>query len=97
MVILGSTGSIGVNTLQITSRFDIQIEALVAGNNISLLNEQIRLYKPKFVGIKEKAKKHLVNHKNIFCGEEEILDMLSLCRSETVVNALVGYAGLAPT
>ncbi|KIM03234.1 MAG: 1-deoxy-D-xylulose 5-phosphate reductoisomerase [Sulfurovum sp. AS07-7] len=97
MVILGSTGSIGVNTLQIASRFNIQIEALVAGDNISLLNEQIRLYKPKIVGIKENAKKHLVEHKNIFCGEEEILDMLGQCKSKTVVNALVGYAGLMPT
>ena len=97
IVILGSTGSIGVNTLHIASRFNIQIEALVAGDNISLLNEQIKLYKPKFVGIKESNKKHLVNHQNIFCGEEEMLDMLGLCESKTVVNALVGYAGLMPT
>lgn len=97
IVILGSTGSIGVNTLQIASRFNIQIEALAAGDNISLLNEQISIYKPKYVGIKDGAKKHLVNHANIFCGEEEILEMLSLCESKTVVNALVGYAGLMPT
>lgn len=97
IVILGSTGSIGVNTLQIASRFDIQIEALVAGENISLLNEQIRLYKPKYVGIKDKNKKHLVNHENIFCGEDGILDMLAKCKSKTIVNALVGYAGLMPT
>lgn len=97
IVILGSTGSIGVNTLQIASRFGIQIEALVAGENISLLNEQIRLYKPKYVGIKDSNKKHLVNHANIFCGEKEMLDMLSCCKSQTIVNALVGYAGLMPT
>ncbi len=97
IVILGSTGSIGVNTLQIASRFGIQIEALVAGENISLLNEQIHLYKPKYVGIKDINKKHLVNHPNIFCGEKEMLDMLSYCKSPTIVNALVGYAGLMPT
>lgn len=97
IVILGSTGSIGLNTLAIASRFNIKIEALVAGDNISLLNEQISIYKPKYVGIKESDKKHLVNHTNIFCGEEEILDMLSKCKSETIVNALVGYAGLMPT
>ncbi len=97
IVILGSTGSIGLNTLAIASRFNIKIEALVAGDNISLLNEQISIYKPKYVGIKENNKKHLVNHTNIFCGEKEILDMLSKCESEIIVNALVGYAGMMPT
>jgi len=97
IIILGSTGSIGVNTLIIAKKYNIQIEALVAGDNISLLNQQIAIHNPKFVGIKDKAKKHLVNHNNIFCGEDEILEMLSLTKSQKVVNALVGYAGLGPT
>jgi len=97
MILLGSTGSIGVNTLIIASQHNISIEALVAGDNIALLNEQIAVYKPKFIGLKDNTKKHLVNHNNIFCGEDEILDMLSQCKSEMVVNALVGYAGLRPT
>jgi len=41
IVLLGSTGSIGVNTLIIAKRYGIEIEALVAGNNIDLLNQQI--------------------------------------------------------
>ncbi|MGW8168453.1 MAG: 1-deoxy-D-xylulose-5-phosphate reductoisomerase [Sulfurovaceae bacterium] len=97
MVLLGSTGSIGVNTLQIASRFDINIEALVAGNNIALLNEQIAAYKPKFVAIGSCLDRHKVNHGQVFCGEEGIVELLSLCKSQTVVNALVGYAGLRPT
>ncbi len=97
VVILGSTGSIGVNTLQIASRFHIPIEALVAGDNIPLLNRQIAQFQPKFVGIKDRGKKSEVNHNKIFCGDEEILEMISLCRSEIIVNALVGYAGLRPT
>ncbi len=97
MILLGSTGSIGVNTLIIASQHNISIEALVAGDNIALLNEQIAVYKPKFIGLKDNTKKHLVNHNNIFCGEDEILDMLSQCKSEMVVNALVGYSGLRPT
>ncbi len=97
IVLLGSTGSIGVNTLIIALQHNITIEALVAGDNIALLNQQIAIHKPKFIGLKDKTKKHLVNHSNIFCGEDEILDMLSKCESQMVVNALVGYAGLRPT
>ncbi len=97
IALLGSTGSIGVNTLQIASRFDINIEALVAGNNIALLNEQIAAYKPKFVAIGSCLDRHKVNHPKVFCGQEGIIELLSLCESQTVVNALVGYAGLRPT
>ena len=51
IVLLGSTGSIGVNTLIIAKRFNIAIEALVAGNNIDLLNQQISEHNPKVVVI----------------------------------------------
>ncbi len=48
IVLLGSTGSIGVNTLEV-QRDLIKVEALVAGRNIELLNRQIETFKPKFV------------------------------------------------
>ena len=51
MVLLGSTGSIGVNALIIAKRFGITVEALVAGKNIALLNEQIKEHQPKYVAI----------------------------------------------
>ena len=49
IVLLGSTGSIGVNTLIIAKRYNITIEALVAGSNIDLLNKQIQEHNPKVV------------------------------------------------
>jgi 1-deoxy-D-xylulose-5-phosphate reductoisomerase len=49
MILLGSTGSIGVNTLKIAKRFNLSVEVLVAGNNYKLLNQQIREFKPKYV------------------------------------------------
>ena len=55
IVLLGSTGSIGVNTLIIAKHYNITIEALVAGNNIDLLNEQINIYQPKIVAIANAA------------------------------------------
>jgi len=97
IVLLGSTGSIGVNTLIIAKRYNITIEAMVAGNNIDLLNQQIAQHHPKTVVIANKADKHKVNHHDVRCGNEAILNLIEESQSQTIVNALVGYAGLAPT
>ena len=97
IVVLGSTGSIGVNTLVVAKQFDIKIEALVGGENIDLLNEQIEIFSPLYVGIKNESQKHLINHQNVFCGAQGLLELLKLSKSPLVVNALVGYIGLAPT
>ena len=97
IVLLGSTGSIGVNTLIIAKHYNIAIEALVAGSNIDLLNEQIKTHQPKVVAIANEKDKVKVNHPNVLCGAEGILELIEMSKSDTVVNALVGYAGLAPT
>jgi len=97
IVLLGSTGSIGVNTLIVAKRYNIEIEALVAGNNIDLLNEQIKEHHPKIVAIANEADRHKVDHSNVLCGNEGILKLIEDSNSTTIVNALVGYAGLAPT
>jgi len=97
IVLLGSTGSIGVNTLIIAKRYNMPIEALVAGNNIDLLNHQIKEHQPKVVAIANEADKSKVNHPNVLCGAQGILELIEMSKSDTVVNALVGYAGLAPT
>lgn len=97
IVLLGSTGSIGVNTLEIATRYNITIEALVAGNNIDLLNQQIAIHRPKTVVIADETQRHGVNHSDVRCGEKAILEVIEESQSEMVVNALVGYVGLAPT
>jgi 1-deoxy-D-xylulose-5-phosphate reductoisomerase len=97
IVLLGSTGSIGVNTLLIAERYHIIIEALVAGSNIDLLNQQIARYKPQRVVIAHEADRHKVNHPHVTCGTEAILSLIETSQSNTIVNALVGYVGLAPT
>ncbi|RRS32238.1 MAG: 1-deoxy-D-xylulose 5-phosphate reductoisomerase [Epsilonproteobacteria bacterium (ex Lamellibrachia satsuma)] len=97
MVLLGSTGSIGVNTLIIAKRYNITVEALVAGNNIDLLNKQIKEFNPKTVAIAHEADKHRVNHPDVRCGSKGILSIIEDSKSQTIVNALVGYTGLAPT
>lgn len=100
MVVLGSTGSIGVNTLKIAALHGIKIEALACNKNINLLNEQIAKFSPSFVCVGESKLADLVMgvpKERIFVGALGILEMLELCASELVVNALVGFAGLAPS
>ena len=97
MIVLGSTGSIGVNTLEVAKKFSIDIEILVAGNNIELLNKQIQEHNPKTVVIANKDNLFKVKHPNVLCGEEAILKVIEDSKSELVVNALVGFLGLRPT
>ena len=97
MIVLGSTGSIGVNTLNIARKFDLNVEVLVAGKSIDLLNEQIKEFKPKRVVIASKDDIAKVNHPNVSFGEEAILEAIEDSSSKTVVNSLVGFLGLKPT
>ena len=97
IVLLGSTGSIGVNTLIVAHKFGIDVEVLVCGNNIKLLNEQIKEHNPKVVVIANKNDISKVNHSCVYAGEEAILKVIEDSSSELVVNALVGFLGLRPT
>ena len=97
MILLGSTGSIGVNTLLLAKKFGLHVETLVAGRNIDLLNEQIKEFSPKFVCIGDNSLKSRVKHEHVFVGQEGILEAIEQSKSELVVNALVGFLGLAPS
>ncbi|NOQ30315.1 MAG: 1-deoxy-D-xylulose-5-phosphate reductoisomerase [Helicobacteraceae bacterium] len=97
MILLGSTGSIGVNTLLIAKKFSLNIDVLVAGKNIDLLNQQIKEFDPRVVVIADELDIHKVNHKNVEAGNEAILRAIESSECELVVNALVGFLGLAPT
>lgn len=97
MVLLGSTGSIGVNTLLVAKQFGIPVEVLVCGKNIALLNKQIQEHNPKIVVIANKEDVSKVNHPCVRHGEEAILEVIQESQSELVVNALVGFLGLRPT
>lgn len=97
MIVLGSTGSIGVNTLNIARKFNLNVEVLVAGRSIELLNSQIQEFQPKKVVIASKDDVSKVNHPNVSFGEEAILKAIEESSSKTVVNSLVGFLGLKPT
>jgi 1-deoxy-D-xylulose-5-phosphate reductoisomerase len=97
LILLGSTGSIGVNTLEVAKRFAINVEILVCGNNIDLLNKQIQEHHPSIVIVGNKEDIPRVNHSRVYAGMDAILQTLRDSQSTLVVNALVGFLGLRPT
>ena len=97
MIVLGSTGSIGVNTLAIAKRFAIDIDVLVCGRNIDLLNQQIKEHNPRVVVIAKDEDRFKVEHPKVYVGTDAILRSIQDSESELVVNALVGFLGLEPT
>ena len=97
MIVLGTTGSIGVNTLEIAKKFNLNIEVMVAGNNIDLLNEQLKYFNPELVIIANEENISKVNHSNVKAGQLAILEAIEESSSNLVVNALVGFFGLQPT
>lgn len=99
MIILGSTGTIGVRALEIACKFGKRIEAIAAGRNISLLNAQIARYKPKKVAIafKEDLDKLEPQGAQVFVGQSGMCEMIEECESGFVLNGIVGFAGLLPS
>ncbi len=97
MLLLGSTGSIGKNALAIARQFNLNIDVLVAGKSIELLNEQIKEFSPRLVVVGSKEDVPKVNHHNVLYGEEGILEAIESSEASFVINALVGFLGLRPT
>ena len=102
--ILGSTGSIGVQTLDVVQHLgNIRVAGLAAGKNIKLLAEQIIKFKPEIASVKEEqdaaALKNLIGNcpTQILWGEEGAKSVATIPQSELVVCAIVGAQGLTPT
>ena len=102
--ILGSTGSIGTQTLEIArTNKDIEVTALAAGNNITLLEEQIREFHPKLAAVwNEERAAELKDGVSdidvkIVSGMDGLLEVASEPESEILVTAIVGMIGILPT
>lgn len=101
--ILGSTGSIGKNTLEVISRNPdaFKIVALTARNNISLLESQIEQFKPEVVAVFDESEADRLRNKKlpvkILSGEEGVIEAATLESVDMVVSAIAGSAGLMPT
>lgn len=102
IVILGSTGSIGTQTLDVIREFplDFRVVGLTANTNIELLEKQIEEFSPEIiaVGNQENAQKlYEKTHRKILVGEEGLCNVAGYKKAELVINALSGPIGLIPT
>jgi len=107
VAILGSTGSIGVNTLDVIASHPDQfgVYAITANRNIDLLVQQIQIHKPKVVGLADKS--FFTDYQNkikacayqpeVLCGSDGLASIASSPGVDIVMAAIVGAAGLAPT
>src|SRR3989344_150654 len=94
--ILGSTGSVGTQTLEVVDQFKNQLKVvgLAAGGNLGLLQKQIKKYRPKVVSVKteEDAKKL-----GVWWGDEGNCKVATVSQANKVVIATPGLAGIKPT
>ncbi|MCI6091579.1 1-deoxy-D-xylulose-5-phosphate reductoisomerase [bacterium] len=104
IAILGSTGSIGTQTLEVVrENKDIEVLALAAGNNITLLEQQIREFHPRLVGVwaEEKAEELKSRIRDtgtkVVSGMDGLLEIAQIEGSEILVTAIVGMIGIRPT
>lgn len=102
--VLGSTGSIGTQTLDVVRkhREQFQIEGLAAGNNIELLLQQITEFKPRKISVATKELADRIRHEvpgsiEVFHGQEGLIEVAAGTEAEMVVTAVVGSMGLSST
>ena len=104
IAIIGSTGSIGTQTLEVVrANKDLKVIALAAGSNVDLLEKQVREFKPvcACMASEDKAKelkKRLADMPvKILCGMEGLLEIAVLSQVEILVTAIMGMIGIRPT
>lgn len=101
--ILGSTGSIGTQAIDVAQKLNMRVVALTANTNVKEIEHQIRLLKPELAVMYDeesaKALKLAVSDTDtrISCGMEGLLEASSISSADTVLNSLVGMIGLLPT
>ena len=104
IAVYGSTGSIGTQTLDITSKLgNFEVVSIACNSNTALLEKQILRYKPRFAAVVDEKKGEALRHKlsgsdtEVLCGPENAIEVCLHDDVETVVNATVGISGLVPT
>jgi len=100
--ILGSTGSIGTQTLDIVKNnpHEFKVVGLTANKNIELLKNQINEFKPESVAVMDNEKADLLKEDvdiNVYSGIDGIIKIAALDETDTIVNSLVGSIGVKPT
>jgi len=104
VVILGSTGSIGTQSLEVIEEKEgFSVLAISGNSNIELLEKQVRKFKPKFVAVPNEKKASDLRIKlkdvnvSVLSGKESLEEIAALPDADTVITGIVGIAGLLPT
>lgn len=101
--VLGSTGSIGTQTLDVAANLGCEIETLAAHSNIGLLEDQIRRFHPEFAVCTDKNAANTLKTRvgdtntKVLGGDEGLFETIENDESELIVNGIVGMAGTRPT
>lgn len=101
--ILGSTGSIGTQALDVADNLDLKVSALTANRNIKVLEEQVRKYKPALAVVFDEEKfsefKQNIADTNteVSCGMEGLIKAACVESADLILNSVVGMVGLQPT
>ena len=104
IAVLGSTGSIGTQTLDVVrANGDLEVEALSAGSNIDLLEQQIREFRPKLAAVYHEEKAVQLRERlrdmdvRVVSGMDGLLELAVMPETEILVTAIVGMIGIRPT
>lgn len=105
IAILGSTGSIGTQTLEIVrNNKDLQVVAMAAGCNVELMEKQVREFQPELVcmqtaeaAVDLRQRLHDLSGVRVTCGMEGLLEVASHPTSQVLVTGIVGMIGIRPT
>lgn len=103
VAVLGSTGSVGSQALDVARRHGIRVSAISAGSNIKALEEQIREFLPDFCAVADvvaaaQLRIAVADTKTkVLSGDAQICDMIQMCDAPVILNSILGSAGLLPT
>ncbi|MBQ4556640.1 MAG: 1-deoxy-D-xylulose-5-phosphate reductoisomerase [Clostridia bacterium] len=103
IIVLGSSGSVGTQALDVARAHNIKVDAITGGKNVELVEKQIREFKPRFCAMAdENAARDLATRvadtsTKVLCGTDGIIETINLTDAKTAVNSVLGLAGLAPT
>ncbi len=103
MVVLGSTGSIGTQTLDVAEKYNMRICALTAHSNTKLMEEQVRKFKPALAVMYDEASALQLKtaiadtDTKVLSGMQGLIEAASYKDADVVLNSLVGMVGLEPT
>lgn len=103
IAVLGSTGSVGTQTLQCCKRLGYGVTVLAANRNVNLLEQQARAFTPRYVVISDKSAYREIKARladtgvRLLAGMDGLCEAAALAENDLVVNSLVGMIGLRPT